>query len=98
MRRSGEMRERNIVVLPLSPLLSEVSGKCRIPKADIFGGIVKGVTQIARAAFLHVRISSRQRKLPGLVSRGRHPRVCEDLIRRVEAGVPRCGMLCLCRT
>ena len=48
------MRERNIVVLALSPLLSKVSGKDRIPKADIFGGVVKRVAQIARASFLHV--------------------------------------------
>ena len=72
------MRERNIVVLALSPLLSKVSGKDRIPKADIFGGVVKRVAQIPRASLFHVRVGSRQRKLPGLVSRGRHTGIGED--------------------
>ena len=62
------MRERNIVVLPLSPFLGEVTGKDRIPKANIFGGVVKCVAQIPGASLFHVRIGSRQRKLPGLVS------------------------------
>ena len=46
--------------ITLSPFLSEISGEGRIPKADIFGGVVKRVAQIAGAAFLHVRIGSGQ--------------------------------------
>lgn len=51
----GRMGERNIVVLALSPLLGKISRKGRIPKANIFGGVVKGVAQITGAAFFHVR-------------------------------------------
>lgn len=49
------MRERNIVVLALSPLLSKVRGKDRIPKADIFGGVVKCVAQILQNSWCGTR-------------------------------------------
>ena len=42
------MGERNIVVLALSPLLGKISSKGWVPKADIFGGVVKRVAQIAK--------------------------------------------------
>ena len=82
----GRMGERNIVVLALSPLLGKISSKGWVPKADIFGGVVKRVAQITGASPFHVRIGSRQRKLPGLVSRWRYSGIRKDLIRRVEAG------------
>lgn len=50
----GRVRACDIVVLTLSPLFGKVSGKGRIPKTDIFGGVVKGVAQIPRASFFHV--------------------------------------------
>ena len=56
----GRMGERNIVVLALSPFLGEVSGKGRLPKADVFGGVIKRVAQITGASLLHVRVGSRQ--------------------------------------
>ena len=54
--------------------------------ADVFRGVVNGVAQITGTSFFHVRVGSRQRKLPGLVSGRRHPSVCEDFIWRVESG------------
>lgn len=39
-----------------SPFLSQVGGKCRVPAADVFGGVIEGVAKIAGAALLHVRI------------------------------------------
>ena len=54
------MGERNIVVLTLSPLLGKISGKGWVPKADIFGGVVKRIAQIAGASPFHVLIGSRQ--------------------------------------
>ena len=50
------MGERNIVVLTLSPLLGKISGKGWVPKADVFGGVVKRVAQITGASLLHVRV------------------------------------------
>ena len=43
----GGVGERDIVMLALSPLLSEVSGEGRVPMADILCGIVKSVAQVA---------------------------------------------------
>ena len=40
----GCVGDGNIVVLALWPLFSEIGGKGRIPKADILGCIVKGIT------------------------------------------------------
>ena len=62
------MRERNIVVLALSPLLSKVSGKDRIPKADIFGGVVKGVAQIAGTSLFHGKVGLKLRADGALVA------------------------------
>ena len=63
----GCMRDSDIVMLALGPFLSEISSKGWVPKADILGGIVKSITQVSGASFLHVWIAVFQ--LPGLVSR-----------------------------
>ena len=39
----GGMGKRDIVVLSLRSLLSEISGKVRIPEADVLGCVVKGI-------------------------------------------------------
>ena len=41
------MRERNVVMLALGPLLSELSLKSRIPEANVLGRIIKGIAQIS---------------------------------------------------
>ena len=56
-----------IVVLALCPLLCQISGKGWVPKADIFGGVEKCVTELSGAPFLHVWVTVFQ--LHGLVSR-----------------------------
>ena len=56
----GRVGESNIVMLALSPLLGKISSKGWVPKADIFGGVVKRVAQITGASLLHVRVGSRQ--------------------------------------
>ena len=43
--KAGRIK-RNIVVLALSPLFGEVSSKGWVPKANVFGGVVKRVAQI----------------------------------------------------
>lgn len=78
----GGMRKRDIVVFSLRSLLSEISSKVRVPVADTFGCVVKGIAQIARAPFLHVRVAILE--LSGLVSRRRHPSIGQQLVRGIK--------------
>ena len=80
----GGVRERHVVVLALGELLGEVGRERGVPAADVLGGVVEGVAQVARAALLHV--GEAVLELAGLVGGGRHPRVRQQLVRR---GKPR---------
>ena len=70
-------------MLALGSFFGEVSSKGRIPVADVFSGIVKGVSQIPGASFLHVGVAVFE--LPGLVGRGGHPRIGQQFVRGVKA-------------
>ena len=62
----GSVRDGNIVMLALRPFFGEVSGKNRIPMANVLGGVENGKSEIAGAALFHMGIAVF--KLPGLVS------------------------------
>ena len=64
----GRMGERNIVVLALSPLLGKISSKGWVPKADIFGGVVKGVAQITGTSLFHGKVGLKLRADEALVA------------------------------
>ena len=51
------MRDGNIVMLSLRTLLFKIGRECRTPKADIFGGIEKSISQISGATLFHVSIT-----------------------------------------
>lgn len=72
-------------MLALGPFLGEVSSEGRIPVADIFSCIAKGVSQIPVASFLHVGVAAFE--LPGLVSRGRHSGISQQFVWRLKAGI-----------
>ena len=55
----GCVRKGDIVMLALGSLLSKISSKDRIPKADIFRGVVEGVAQISGSSLLHVGVGTR---------------------------------------
>ena len=69
------MRKCDIVVFALCAFLGKISGKVRVPVADTFGCVVKGVAQVSRATLFHVWITILE--LPGLVSRGRQPSISQ---------------------
>ena len=51
------MRDGNIVMLSLRTLLFKIGRECRTPKANIFGGIEKSISQISGATLFHVSIT-----------------------------------------
>lgn len=77
------MRNGDVVVLALGPFLGKISGKISVPVADILGRIEKCIAQVPGTALFHVRIAIF--KLAGLVSRGRHPGISQQLVRGVKA-------------
>ena len=50
------MRDGNVVMFALRPLFGEVSGKNRIPMANVLGGIEDGKSEIPGAALFHMSI------------------------------------------
>ena len=68
----------------LSSFLGEVYGKGGVPEADVFGGVIEGVTKITGASLLHVGIAVFE--LPGLVSRWGHPSVSQQLVGGIKPG------------
>ena len=48
------MRNGDIVVFALCAFFGKVISKSRIPVADVFGCVIKGIAQISGAPFLHV--------------------------------------------
>lgn len=53
----SSMRDGNIVMLSLRTLLFKIGRECRTPKANIFGGIEKSISQISGATLFHVSIT-----------------------------------------
>ena len=43
-------------MLALGTLLGKIGREGGVPKADVLGGVIKGVAQVARTSFFHVRI------------------------------------------
>ena len=70
-------------MLALSPFLGKVGSKGRVPMADVLGSVVERIAQIPGASFLHVGVAVFE--LPGLVSRGGHPRIGQQFVRGVKA-------------
>ena len=65
------MRDGDIVMLALGSLLGEVGGKGRLPLANEFCSVEKGVAQITRTTLLHVRVSAGGVEFAGLICRRR---------------------------
>lgn len=54
----------------LCAFFGEISGKDRVPLADVFGSVVKSIAQVSGTSFLHMRVTVFE--LSGLISRRRH--------------------------
>ena len=74
----------DVIMLALGAFLGKVSGKSRVPMADVFGGVKEGIAEIAGASLFHVRISVGQ--FAGLVDGRTQTRVSEDFVRGIETG------------
>jgi len=53
----GSVGDGNIVMLTLGSFFSEISGKGRVPKANVLGGVEESKSQVSGAAFLHMGIT-----------------------------------------
>ncbi len=61
----GGVRYSDVVMLAFGPFLSQIGGENRVPEANVFRGIKKGIAQVTGTSFLHVRVTILE--LPGLV-------------------------------
>jgi len=71
-------------VLAFGPFLSQMSDKGRLPVANVFGRVEKGIAQRAGTKLLHVWITVFE--LSRLVGGRRHSSIGQPLIRGVELG------------
>ena len=51
------MGDSDIVMFAFGSFLCKISSKGWVPKTDILGGIVKGITQVSGTSFLHVWVT-----------------------------------------
>ena len=71
-------------MLALGPLVGKVSGKGGAPAADILVSVIECVAQMAGTTLFYVRIAVFE--LPGLVGRGRHPSIGQQLVGGIKTG------------
>ena len=71
-------------MLSLRTLLFKIGRECRTPKANIFGGIEKSISQISGATLFHVSITVLQ--LPWLICRWRESSISQQLVCACKVG------------